>query len=98
MLRNISRSRLRAHHLRVESCKWLGGSSICDKCECGEVQDEKHVLFFHKCTEGRELRMQYLDLFEEMFKTLHVFAPPSNADFTPFLACHHTITEINIQH
>jgi len=26
--------------------KWHGGSSICDKCECGEAQDEKHVLFF----------------------------------------------------
>jgi len=46
VLRNISRFRLRAHHLRVESCKWLGGSSICDKCECGEVQDEKHILLF----------------------------------------------------
>ena len=37
VLRNFSRFRLRAHHLRVESCKWHGGSSICDKCECGEV-------------------------------------------------------------
>ena len=44
VLRNFSRFRLREHHLRVESCKWHGGSSICDKCECGEVQDEKHVL------------------------------------------------------
>jgi len=34
VLRNFSRFRLRAHHLRVESCKWHGG---CDKCECGEV-------------------------------------------------------------
>ena len=93
VLRNISRFRLRAHHLRVESCKWLGGSNICDKCECGEVQDEKHVLFFCKCTEVQELRTRYKDLFEEMFKTLHVFAPPSNADFIPFLACHHTITD-----
>ena len=32
VLRNFSRFRLRAHHLRVESCKWHGGSSICDKC------------------------------------------------------------------
>jgi len=35
---------LRAHHLRVESCKWHGGSSICDKCECGEVQDRQKKL------------------------------------------------------
>jgi hypothetical protein len=61
---------LRAHHLRVESCNWHGGSSICDKCECGEVQDEKHVLFFCKCAEMCELCMRYKDLFEGMFKTL----------------------------
>jgi len=46
VLRNFSRFRLRAHHLRVESCKWHGVSSICDKCECGEVQDEKHACAF----------------------------------------------------
>ena len=96
MLRNISRFRLRAHPLRVESCKWLGGSSICDKCECGEVQDEKHVLFFCKCTEVCELRTRYKGLFEEMFKTLRVSAPPSSANFIPFLTCHHTITDSEI--
>jgi len=55
--------------LRVESCKWHGGSSICDKCECGEVQDEKHVLFFCKCAEVCKLRKRYKDLFEGMLKT-----------------------------
>jgi len=86
---------LRAHHLRVESCKWHGGSSTCDKCECGEVQDEKHVLFFCKCAEVCELRMRYRDLFERMFKTLRVFAP-SSSEFIPFLTCHHNITDFEI--
>ena len=72
VLRNFSRFRLRAHHLRVESCKWHGGSSICDKCECGEVQDEKHVLFFCKCAEVCELPLRYRDLVEGMFKTFCV--------------------------
>eukprot|EP00983_Pelagomonas_calceolata_P048595 1141129-Pelagomonas_calceolata.AAC.1 len=27
---NVSRFRLRAHCLKVESCKWLGGSNICE--------------------------------------------------------------------
>eukprot|EP00983_Pelagomonas_calceolata_P009580 309645-Pelagomonas_calceolata.AAC.1 len=40
--RNVSRFRLRAHCLKVESCRWSGGSNICDKCGCAEVQDEKH--------------------------------------------------------
>ena len=75
VLRNSSRFRLRAHHLRVESCKWHGGSSICDECECGEVQD---VLFFCKCAEVCELRMRYRDLFEGMFMTLRAFAPSSS--------------------
>ena len=86
---------MRAHHLRVESRKWHGGSSICDECECGEVQDEKHVLFFCKCVEVCELRMKYRDLFEGMFKTLRVFAP-SSSEFIPFLTCHHSITDFEI--
>ena len=84
---------MRAHHLRVES--WHGGSSICDKCECGEVQDEKHVLFFCECAEVCELHMRYRDLFEGMFKTLRVFAP-SSSEFIPFLTCHHSITDFEI--
>ena len=96
MLRNFSRFRLRAHHLKVESCKRHGGSSICDKCECGEVQDEKHVHFFCKCVEVCELGMRYRDLFEGMFKTpLRGFAP-SSSEFIPFLACHHSITDFEI--
>jgi len=79
----------------VESCKWHGGSSICDKCECGEVQDEKHVLFFCKCAEVCELRMRYRDLFEGMLKTLRVFAP-SSSEFLPFLTCHHSITDFEV--
>ena len=66
VLRNFSRFRLRAHHLRVESCKWHG-----------------------------ELRMRYRDLFERTFKTLRVFAP-SSSEFIPFLACHHSITDFEI--
>jgi hypothetical protein len=81
--------------MKVESCKWHGGSSSCDKCECGEVEDEKHVLFFCKCAEVCELRMRYRDLFEGMFKTLCVFAP-SSSEVIPFLTCHHSITDFEI--
>eukprot|EP00983_Pelagomonas_calceolata_P073484 1152156-Pelagomonas_calceolata.AAC.3 len=42
---NVSRFRLRVHCLKVESCKWLGGSNLCDECECAEVQDEKQLSF-----------------------------------------------------
>ena len=42
-----------------------------------------------------ELRMRYRDLFEGMFKTLRVFAP-SSSEFIPFLTCHHSITDFEI--
>ena len=54
-----------------------------------------HVLFFCKCAEVCELRMRYRDLFEKMFKTLRAFAP-SSSEFIPFLACHHSITDFEI--
>ena len=47
------------------------------------------------CVEVCELRMRYRDLFERMFKTLRVFAP-SSSEFIPFLTCHHSITDFEI--
>ena len=40
-------------------------------------------------------RTRYRDLFEKMFKTLRVFAP-SSSEFIPFLNCHHSITDFEI--
>ena len=93
VLRNFSRFRLRAHHLRVESCKWHGGSSICDKCECEEIQDEKHVLFFCNCAEVCELRMRYRYLFEECLR-LCVYLLLRALNF--FLSYHHSITDFEM--
>jgi len=39
--------------------------------------------------------MRYRDLFERMFETLRVFAP-SSSEFIPFLTCHHSITDFEI--
>jgi len=39
--------------------------------------------------------MRYRDLFEGMFNTLRVFAP-SSSEFIPFLTCHHSITDFEI--
>eukprot|EP00983_Pelagomonas_calceolata_P036164 1131456-Pelagomonas_calceolata.AAC.1 len=67
-MRNVSRFRLRAHGLKVESCKWMGGSDVCDKCESAEVQGEKYALFYCNCFEVCELRRKYKDLFIDLFK------------------------------
>ena len=53
------------------------------------------MLFFCKCVEVCKLRMRYRDLFERMFKTLRVLAP-SSSEFIPFLTCHHSITDFEI--
>ncbi len=45
VVRNVSRFRLRAHTLAVESSIWRGGNGHCDKCSCAAVQNEVHVLF-----------------------------------------------------
>eukprot|EP00983_Pelagomonas_calceolata_P040142 1137475-Pelagomonas_calceolata.AAC.1 len=74
VMRNMSRFRLRAHGLKVESYKWLGGSNVCDECESAEVQDETPALFYCNCFEARELRRKYKDLFVDLFKPLHTFA------------------------
>ncbi len=44
-MRNVSRFRLRAHTLAVESSIWRGGNGHCDEDSCAAVQNEVHVLF-----------------------------------------------------
>jgi len=64
VVRNVSRFRLRAHTLRVESAVWQDETLICDRCPCNQAQDEAHVLF--NCTDEQvcSLRCQYKMLFE----------------------------------
>eukprot|EP00983_Pelagomonas_calceolata_P027967 876936-Pelagomonas_calceolata.AAC.1 len=52
VIRNVSRFRLCAHGLKVESYKWLGGSNVCGKCECAEVQDEGWFSFLMLVEKG----------------------------------------------
>ncbi len=42
--RIVSRFRLRAHSVAVESSFWHG-LKVCDKCSCAAVQNEVHDLF-----------------------------------------------------
>ncbi len=45
VMKNVSRFRLRAHTLVVESSIWRGGNGHCDKCSYAAVQNEVYVLF-----------------------------------------------------
>lgn len=42
------------------------------------------------------LRKKYRDLFEDFFKPFHAFAQRPDSGFIPFLACHHSITDSEI--
>eukprot|EP00983_Pelagomonas_calceolata_P042296 1138442-Pelagomonas_calceolata.AAC.1 len=45
-MQNVSRFRLRAHTLTVETASREDGiSPVCDQCSCGQIQDEAHVHF-----------------------------------------------------
>jgi hypothetical protein len=86
---NVSRFRLRAHHLRVESVHWLPGSVLCDRCPCREVQDEKHVLFYCRDSCVCALRQKYASLFEHLFRPLQHFSVHPQ----PFLLLHHQVSD-----
>ncbi len=62
-IRNVSRFRLRAHTVAVESSIWLGGNGHCDKCYCAAVQNEVHVLFHCPDLFVCSLRRKYSFLF-----------------------------------
>ncbi len=60
VMRNVSRFRLRAHTLAVESFIWRDGNGRCDKCSCAAVQNEVHVLFHCQDLFARSLRRKWL--------------------------------------
>eukprot|EP00983_Pelagomonas_calceolata_P121422 1160800-Pelagomonas_calceolata.AAC.7 len=37
VMRNVSRFRLRAHTLKVESAVWQDGTSVCERCSCNQT-------------------------------------------------------------
>jgi len=76
VMRNVSRFRLRAHTLKVESAVWQDdGTSVCDRCPCNQTQDEAHVLF--NCTDEHvcSLRRKYQVLFEPYFQDILEMQP-----------------------
>eukprot|EP00983_Pelagomonas_calceolata_P008330 271739-Pelagomonas_calceolata.AAC.1 len=45
VMRNVSRCRLRAHTLKVETAAWDTRSALlCDRCSCDEIENEAHSL------------------------------------------------------
>ncbi len=69
IMRNVSRFRLQAHTLAIESYIWHGGNDQCDKCSCAAVQNEVHVLFH--CS----LRKKYSFLFFPFCQSFSMEAP-----------------------
>jgi hypothetical protein len=90
VVRNVSRFRLRAHRLNVETCRWnqVHGqvSNLCDRCSCGDIQDEEHILFYCSWNRAWDVRKKYEELFADLFPPLQFF--PGSQTFQPFLSYH----------
>jgi hypothetical protein len=77
MQQNVSRFRLQAHRLKVETARFgVSCSNICDKCDAGDVQDEVHVLFYCSCKQACDLRCRYGDLFRSFTRLYGLDAVP----------------------
>eukprot|EP00983_Pelagomonas_calceolata_P047077 1140457-Pelagomonas_calceolata.AAC.4 len=64
VMQNVSRFRLKAHTLYVETASSEDGiSPVCDRCSCGQIQDEAHVLFMCRCEGLCALRQKSSELF-----------------------------------
>ena len=91
VLRNTARLRLRVHTLRIEQATWSNRNSpVCDVCDSGDIQDEKHVLFRCSHSQVCSLRQQYASLFEHNFSFLHYHIPHR-------MPCQGTIHHVNSQ-
>ena len=90
VISNVSRFRLRAHHLHVEAVQ--PGSVIGDKCSCGEIQDEKHVLFYCRDPRVCALRERYASLFERVFGLHQHFSTYHQ----PYLRLHHQVDDVDV--
>ena len=70
VLRDMSRFRTSAHHLRVETGRWERPflpwqQRVCDLCDLGAVQDEQHVLLECTCTGLVGVRNNYPELLKD---------------------------------
>ena len=92
VVRNISRFRLRAHTLKVESGLWQGRNFVCNNCDCQDIQDEKHVLFFCKDVRVCGLRQKYAYLFNDLLATLQTFAE----GYQPYLNMFHQVSNQDV--
>jgi len=70
---NVSRFRLRAHTLTVETASWEDGiSAVCDRCSCEQIQDEAHGLFMCRHEGLCALRQKFSKLFWTCLATFHL--------------------------
>jgi len=74
-MRNVSRFRLRAHTLAVESSIWRGGNGHCDKCSCAAVHNEVHALFHCQDLFVCSLKRKYSFLFFPICQSFSGEAP-----------------------
>eukprot|EP00983_Pelagomonas_calceolata_P032143 1009186-Pelagomonas_calceolata.AAC.3 len=85
VMRNVSRLRLRAHCLKVESCEWLGGSNFCDQCERAESKTINmlfSITIALRCVSCAEIT----EIFVLAFQAFAYFCPASKHSIYSFLS------------
>eukprot|EP00983_Pelagomonas_calceolata_P045569 1139803-Pelagomonas_calceolata.AAC.2 len=56
-MRNVSRFRIRAHTLKVETAAWdTWNAPLCGRCSCDAIQDEAHAFLVCKDADFCALR------------------------------------------
>ena len=74
--RDLARFRISAHKLKVETGRHTRpvtplNDRSCDKCDAGEIEDEKHVIL--RCSAYKQQRKKFLDiLFEKCPNLIHL--------------------------
>ena len=63
-----------------------------NRCDCQDIQDEKHVLFYCKDACVCALRQKYAFLFDGLFANLQAFA----SECRPYLNMFHRVSNQNV--